>query len=237
MNDFWKNKIQIGYYDKILIEGLLKNRGIQSNWHIQTFKEIAKNINVNDKHLDFACGPGTFIGIYSNGKSIGTDISAKQINYAKNKYATKGKFIYFEEFNYISYQNQFDVITILGLIEFLRDNEIIDLLNKLYTCLKPSGKIILTTPNYGGGMIILEKLLKLFGKTDYTNQIINRFKKDRLEILLAKSNFNNPEITKIINFGIFSSFINFKVADILLKLIDGVFNNFFGFIFKIELKK
>ena len=71
MSEFWENKIQTGYYDKIVKDGLLKNQGIQPNWHIQTFKEISKCIDNHDKHLDFACGPGTFIGLFSNGNSIG----------------------------------------------------------------------------------------------------------------------------------------------------------------------
>jgi hypothetical protein len=52
MSEFWENKIQTGYYDKIVKDGLLKNKGIQPNWHIQTFKEIAKCIDIHDKHLD-----------------------------------------------------------------------------------------------------------------------------------------------------------------------------------------
>ncbi len=237
MSEFWKNKIQTGYYDKIVTEGLLKKQGIQPNWHIQTFKEIARCMNNHDKHLDFACGPGTFIGLYGSGNSIGTDISRNQIDYANDKYATKGTFLYIEEFNYNSYKNKFDVITILGLIEFIGDNEIIDLLDKLFTCLKPGGRLVLTTPNYGGGMIILEKLINLLGKTDYKNQHINRFNKNRLKKLLSQSSFNNSEITKFMNFGIFSSLFSFKVAEILLTLIGRIFNDFFGFMFKVELKK
>ena len=237
MSEFWENKIQTGYYDKIVKDGLLKNQGIQPNGHIQTFKEIAKCINNDDKHLDFACGPGTFIGLFGNGNSIGTDISANQIDYAKDNYSTKGTFLYLKEFDYNSYQNNFDVITVLGLIEFISDNEIINLLDKLFTCLKPDGKLVLTTPNYGGGMIILEKLINLLGKTDYKNQHINRFNKNRLKKLLSQSSFNDSKITKFMNFGIFSSLFSLKVAETLLSLVGRIFNDFFGFMFKVELKK
>ena len=237
MSEFWENKIQTGYYDKIVKDGLLKNQGIQPNWHIQTFKEISKCIDNHDKHLDFACGPGTFIGLFSNGNSIGTDISKNQIDYAKDTYSTKGTFLYLEEFNFNSYQNKFDVITILGLIEFIGDNEIIDLLDKLFTCLKPGGKLILTTQNYRGGVIILEKLINLLGKTDYKNQHINRFNKNRLKKLLSQSSFNDLEIIKFMNFGIFSSFFRLKVAETSLSLVGRIFNDFSGFMLKVELKK
>ena len=39
-------------------------------------------MTLKGKHLDFACGPGTFIGNYLSLDSIGVDISVKQINFA-----------------------------------------------------------------------------------------------------------------------------------------------------------
>ena len=83
MNDFWENQLESGYYDKILTKGKQKNSGIQSNWHNLTFQKISAYLKKEDVHIDYACGPGSFIGLYSISKSIGLDISMKQINYAK----------------------------------------------------------------------------------------------------------------------------------------------------------
>ena len=83
MNNFWTDILEPGYYDKILINGLEKKRGIQANWHNLTFMHISQFLNPSMKHLDYACGPGTFIGNYSFSKSVGVDISDKQINFAK----------------------------------------------------------------------------------------------------------------------------------------------------------
>ena len=83
MNDFWESTLESGYYDKVLSEGLKKNKGIQPNWHNITFLHIKKYIKNNHKHLDFACGPGTFIGRYVTAQSIGVDIASAQIEYAK----------------------------------------------------------------------------------------------------------------------------------------------------------
>ena len=47
------------------------------------FPKISAYLEKDDVHIDYACGPGSFIGLYSNSKSIGLDISMKQINYAK----------------------------------------------------------------------------------------------------------------------------------------------------------
>ena len=97
MNDFWEKTIDAGYYDRILEEGIYRGRGIQPNWHHSTFTFVKKFIKKEDKHLDFACGPGTFIGKYSTGESIGVDISKKQIEYAINKYGHTGNFVTNEE--------------------------------------------------------------------------------------------------------------------------------------------
>ena len=42
-------------------------------------------------HLDYACGPGTQIGLFSNSKSLGYDLSEKQVKYAIKKYKSKEK--------------------------------------------------------------------------------------------------------------------------------------------------
>ena len=83
MSEFWINQVTPGYYDQILIKGVKKKSGIQSNWHNITFKKISKLITSKSEHLDYACGPGTFIGNYLKSNSIGVDISQQQIDYAK----------------------------------------------------------------------------------------------------------------------------------------------------------
>ena len=40
MSNFWRNEIKEGYYDKILINGLDQNKGIQANWHNITFQKV-----------------------------------------------------------------------------------------------------------------------------------------------------------------------------------------------------
>ena len=85
MNKFWESTVPEGYYDDILISGLERRKGIQPNWHNITFLEVANYVEEDFKHLDYACGPGTFIGKYLVNKSTGVDISADQINFANKK--------------------------------------------------------------------------------------------------------------------------------------------------------
>jgi len=86
---FWEKSLDPGYYDKILENGLSKNKGIQSFWHNTTFNLIKNYIKKSEKHLDYACGPGSFTGRYITINSLGFDISLNQINYAKTKFSDK----------------------------------------------------------------------------------------------------------------------------------------------------
>ncbi len=237
MSEFWINQIDPGYYDKIFLEGVKKNYGIQSNWHNITFIKISKHIDPKLTHLDYACGPGTFIGNYLKSNSIGVDISQKQIDYAKKKYSNSGEFLTTEEFVFENYNEKFDYITVIGLLEFIDSDEIINLVNKLNVILKPNGKVFLTTPNYRGLMYFLEKFVNIFGNVSYENQVANRFNKYTLEELLIKSKFSNIKITKILNFGIFLSAFSHNLGIRFENFIEKIFWNFFGSILLIELKK
>ena len=56
MNNFWESELEAGYYDKVLEEGLKKNKGIQANWHNITQLYVRKYIKNDSNHLDYACG-------------------------------------------------------------------------------------------------------------------------------------------------------------------------------------
>ena len=45
MSNFWDSEFPTGYYDKIFHQGLLEDRGIQTNWHNLTFKKIDEIID------------------------------------------------------------------------------------------------------------------------------------------------------------------------------------------------
>ena len=79
------------------------------------------------------------MGLYlKSNKSIGVDISKNQIEYAKAQYPEK-TFYTVEEFENLSKKNTFDTITVIGLLEFLSDQEILDLITYLKTLLKKEG--------------------------------------------------------------------------------------------------
>jgi 2-polyprenyl-3-methyl-5-hydroxy-6-metoxy-1,4-benzoquinol methylase len=237
LSNFWKNSVIEGYYDKILIKGLETNRGIQANWHNLTFLKIKNYLGTNKKHLDYACGSGTLIGLYSEAESIGFDISERQIHYANKKYNQKATFYLSSELNFEKNTNEYDVITVIGLLEFLDNKGNIEIINNLYTLLKPNGKLILTTPNFTSTMYLLEKVINILGGVSYQNQHINKLNKSKLSLLLNQTNFNKIKVQKIINFPVFLSFINIKLAVKLNSLIEKISNNKVGYLLLAELTK
>ena len=106
---------------------------------------------------------------------MGVDISLNQIQYANKKY--EGKFLKLDDFDFKKYDNYFDKITILGLIEFLSLEEIDDLIKKMRSLLKKNGEIIITTPNFVGLMNILAFLSSYLGPVNYLNQWKTKFNK------------------------------------------------------------
>ena len=69
--------------------------------------------------------------------------------------------------------------------------------------LKPSGKIIFTTPNYGRVMQFTQWFFSLFGGENYKNVTINKLTNKNIQDLKLDHYFEDIEIYKIINLGIF----------------------------------
>lgn len=237
MSEFWEGNLKAGYYDKILTSGLKKNRGIQANWHNITFSRIKKYLEKNITHLDYACGPGSLIGLYSNASSVGIDISENQINYANSTYQDKANFYTINNFDLSVHHEKYDIITVLGLLEFLDNDENLNIINNLYSLLKPSGKLILTTPNFTSTMYVLEKAINIFGGVSYENEHINKFNKSRLFSLLNKSKFQNITIDKYLNFPVFLSFITISFSCKLNLLVEKILNKKAGYLLFAELTR
>jgi len=238
-DEFWKNKIPIGFYDNLYTKGQNKKKGLQSTWHHLTFLKLKKYINTNFNHLDYACGPGTFIGNYINSNSIGYDIAENQIDFAVKKYSTNKK-SFTSDKNQIDKVGYFDVITVMGLIEVLTIEEFLSELDFLYSILKPKGKLIFVTPNYGGLMYFLEKLSNLFNSVNYGEVKTTFYNKKKIKNILktcTQSSDIKFTIKCILNFGILLSVFNKNLGIKLEKFLENIFKNFFGFLLVIEIEK
>ena len=56
--NFWEDKLESGYYDKLLLNGKSRNRGIQAAWHDITFNTVSKLIKEDDIE-EYALSEGT----------------------------------------------------------------------------------------------------------------------------------------------------------------------------------
>lgn len=232
---FWHQDIEPGYYDKIIQLGLEKNKGLQSNWHNCTYKKVIDLIHNSSNNLDFACGSGTFIGRYLQSKATGVDIALEQVNYARSKFKDKN-FFSVEEFNNLNTEEKFETITVLGLIEFLTVDDFLELLKQLRELLDKNGEIVLTTPNYSILFKVIQKLSIFFGVNNYSEVTVSKFTKKKITNILKRSDFEDIEVKKIVNFGIFFSIFSHNLGLKIEKLIEKYFSNYFGFILIIQIK-
>ena len=215
---FWVEDIEPGYYDKIILHGLEKNKGLQSNWHNCTYKNVLDLINSSSNNLDYACGSGTFVGRYLKSKATGVDISIEQINYARSKFRGKN-FYSVNEFNNINLEEKFNTVTILGLIEFLTVDEFLLIVKQLRELLEKNGKIVLTTPNYSILFKVIQKLSIFFGVNNYSKVTVSKYTKKKITNILKRSDFEDIEVKKIVNFGIFFSIFSHNLGLKIEKLI------------------
>lgn len=235
-NNFWNEELSSGFYDEIYFEGVETQRGIRSLWHHLTFLKVSEYIESPNRHLDFACGPGTFLGNFSERNSVGVDISSNQINFAKKKYK-KSNYYDLDEFDFSEYKESFKLITVLGLFEFINDDEIDELMKKFKYCLKKEGKIVVTTPNFSFTMEIMIKLLKLFTGVDYSGMYVNKFNKKKISEFKSKYIDFEIQDKKLLNIGVFFGIINFSFAKKIHKFIEAISQSRFGFLSIIVLEK
>ena len=236
MSKFWNNTLPPGYYDKILQSGLSINKGLQANWHNSTFLKVRSYIKDTDSHLDYACGSGAFIGNYLYGNSLGVDIANNQIEYAKNQYSSNN-YLPLDEFNLTEHQKKYNVISIIGLLEFLDHNESTELLNSLSDLLKKNGEIILTTPNYRSAMYIFYIILNFFGVVNYKHEYKEKYNLRKLKSLINSTSYEVIEVSRFLNIGVFISIWNIGSSLKIMNRIEKIINKRFGYLLVARIKK
>jgi len=236
MSKFWESDLDVGYYDKLFNKGSIKKKGFQFNWHNITFLNIEKYLKKDLNHLDYACGPGTLIGHFSKANSIGVDLSKAQILYAKENY--RGEFLSLDQFNYLNYEESFDIITVVGLFEFLNREDIDILLDQLRVMLKPKGRLIITTPNFSLTFKFLIYFSELFGNNKYRPLYLSKFKKNNFYNLFSEHpNYEISEIYKVLNIGLFFSIFSANFGIYMEKFFYKIFNQKVGLLLFVHLIK
>jgi SAM-dependent methyltransferase len=205
------DSIPVGFYDEVF----QRNQGIQCKWHHHKFRRIIVEIGSVSGHLDFGCGPGTLIHLLPSGISaVGVDIAAPQVAYAEKRYADSGKeFIQIESSRLPFEAGTFDSVSCVEVVEHLELELTRKILAEFIRVLRPGGKLILTTPNYGSLWPVVESMVNRLSKVSYEEQHITKFKRAGLYALLKDAGFSQVEVTSFMAISPFLAGINWNLAD------------------------
>jgi SAM-dependent methyltransferase len=215
-----------GYYDL----AYRRRRGIQSKWHHLKFKRVVEEMEGHPRHLDVGCGPGTLIGLL-DGRfvSTGIDTSTTQIAYACREYERESK-----RFLAVSVRalpddyGDYDVATVVEVIEHLSSADLDDVLRATIERLSPGGKLIVTTPNFRSAWPLVEMLVNRFGEVDYNLQHINRFTPTLLQQLLQGLGLRDIHVRSYLALAPFAAPLGWRLSDTLARLERGLLERVAG---------
>ena len=221
------DSIETGYYDRVF----QRCKGSQSKWHHLKFSNVREHLSDCHEHLDIGCGPGTFLGTLDSDKtSVGVDISKPQIDYADKTYSSATKiFLTIKPGESLPFADgRFDCVTLIELIEHISRNDALELFAEARRVLKPGGRLILTTPNYGSLWPLIEKVVDDVSKLSYKDQHIDLYTKNNLFQLLKEAGFSDVNVGSFLWSGPFWAAINWKLSDAINNLEQKIFNGHGG---------
>jgi 2-polyprenyl-3-methyl-5-hydroxy-6-metoxy-1,4-benzoquinol methylase len=208
-----------GYYDA----AYRRRRGIQSKWHHLKFRRVVEEMEGRLRHLDVGCGPGTLIGLLDDRFiSTGIDISTTQIAYARREYENESKRFYAVSARALPDDcRDYDVATVVEVIEHLSPAHLDDGLRATIERLRPGGKLVVTTPNFRSAWPLVQMLVDRFGEVKYGSQHINGFTSRRLRQLLQGLGLKDVRVHSYLALAPFAAPLGWRLSDMLARLERG----------------
>jgi SAM-dependent methyltransferase len=203
--------IPAGYYDDVY----RRRRGIQSKWHHLKFERVIRELDRCHRILDVGCGPGTLAGNYPEGRDwVGTDLSARQIEYARKTYGGLGPRFYNTTPAAVpEHEGLFDAVTMVELIEHLDPVVVDQTIGEALERLRPGGRLVITTPNFHSPWPLIEAAVDRFGEVSYSFQHINKFNPGRLGALLASYGLEHARAEPYLFAAPFLAAVDWRLAD------------------------
>ncbi len=210
------NRIKPGHYYIVMQEG----SKIQQFWHNTKFSEIKKNIATkNAKILDIGSGPGCFLSLIQRDfkLAIGFDISFSQLRFARDK-VPEANWVVGNALTLPFKNASFDYIILSEVIEHLPKSASFGLLKSIYLLLKPSGKLLLTTPNYHSIWPLLELCWNFVSPVKYLEQHINKYNLKSLKQALLKAGFSEVNMSTSFFLSSFIALFSKSLAEKVYRL-------------------
>lgn len=155
------------HYTKGFNEGNYHRLRTWSAQYMQVYKEMAEFLRQNmaaagcsltgASILDIGCFTGDFIEVVDSegADAYGIELQSRAVEIASQRFP--GRIYQTDVFNSTLPKDQFDVISMLGLIEHV--TEPVNLLRRVVSILKPGGFLLIQTPNSGSMLASLLKQL------------------------------------------------------------------------------
>lgn len=222
-----KTKLSVFNYDEIppgyYYQMMLKGAPAQQFWHREKFNEVISRIGETETLLDFGCGPGAFLSLLGQNRpkvrAVGVDIGSRQIQFAQETVAAQhpDHRITFEILPpgppALPFKNaSFDVVTSIEVIEHIHPYLAYKVLEEAKRVLKPSGRLILTTPNYRSLWPLIEILLEKMSPVKYHDQHISKFTPNSLIKFVESAGFEIKSVKTIFVVAPFLASISRKLA-------------------------
>ena len=149
--------------------------------------------------LDVGCGTGygtRYLARFAT-EIIGVDYDAKTINACNSHPTASAGFICANAASLDFPDNYFDLITSFEVIEHLNDREIRAFLSQSRRCLKPDGRLVLSTPNKKVSSPGLARPILLAHQIEYTDvQLAHLLSCFFQDVQVIGKDCSNPEFTK-----------------------------------------
>jgi 2-polyprenyl-3-methyl-5-hydroxy-6-metoxy-1,4-benzoquinol methylase len=200
-----------GYYDHVFH----RSRGAQSKWHHLKFERVTREIASYRRVLDIGCGPGTFVGsLDANHDTLGVDVSGQQVAYANLRYGSPQRAFHHGTVAELPDSvGEFDAVTAIELIEHLSPADVKDTLEAAVALLRPGGRLVVTTPNFGGVWPLVEWSLNRFGDVDYELQHTNKFTRSSLAVLITMLGLRHATVGTYLGAAPFAASLGWRFAD------------------------
>ncbi|MEM7222071.1 MAG: class I SAM-dependent methyltransferase [Pseudomonadota bacterium] len=233
--NFDYDAIPIGYYDSVY----RRATGVQSKWHHLKFAAFRRAMAGARDHLDIGCGPGTFIATLEGGiRSRGIDIAQPQIDFARSHYAGGERSFEVAGDLPLPYEDDsFDAITIIELIEHLPAEQNQALIAEALRVLRPDGKLLVSTPNYGSCWPIIEALVNRLGPTSYEDQHITHYRRASLHRLLEAAGGRAVSVRPYMGLAAFTAPFGWRFADAVAEFETPWLEGLYGLLLFAEARK